>query len=105
MGGPTLFLMTQKAFAYTFLLFIILNSPLFFYYSTGGKGRQSGLEEQQADSSQATDIFGKLSLGNLGVSDYTCSNLNIAKVGYSSFDKKQLQFVCPYGTMRLLTQY
>lgn len=34
--GPTLFLMTNKAFAYLFLFFIVLNSPLFYYYSTGG---------------------------------------------------------------------
>jgi hypothetical protein len=35
--GPTLFLMTNKAFAYLFLFFVILNVPLFYFYSTGGQ--------------------------------------------------------------------
>lgn len=94
--GPTLFLMTQKSFAYLFAFFIILNSPLFFYYSTGGQGVQA----EDDGSAQFTDIFAKLSLGNLGVSGYACSNVNIARVGYNSYDKKRFTFVCPYGTMR-----
>jgi len=47
--GPTLFLMTQKAFAYLFIVFFILNLPLmFFYYNAGGSGSEG----------KVTDIFG-----------------------------------------------
>ena len=98
--GPTLFLMTVKAFAYLFLVLTIINIPLFFFYSSGG-GVATDPDEPQSTS--FTDVFGIMSLGNLGVSDYTCSNLNIAKVGYNTFDKKKLFFNCPYGTMRNFT--
>lgn len=98
--GPTLFLMTQKAFAYMFFLFMIINIPLIIFYSAG----HGGVKDDKKDA-QFTDVFGQLSIGNLGVSDYACANLNIAKVGYNSFDKKKLQFNCPYGTMRNFTQY
>lgn len=101
--GPTLFLMTQKAFAYLFAIFLLINLPLFFFYWTGGG---SALDAEEGDKgAQFTDFFGYVSLGNLGVSDYACSNLNVAKVGYNSYDKKKLYFTCPYGTMRELTQY
>lgn len=101
--GPTLFLMTQKAFAYLFAVFIVINSPLFFYYSTGGQGATT--DDQGSDGAQFTDVFAQLSLGNLGVSGYACSNVNIAQVGYNSFDRKKFTFVCPYGTMRQITQF
>ena len=101
--GPTLFLMTQKAFAYMFAFFVIINLPIFFFYSTGGKGPTT--EDSAADGAQATDVFAKISLGNLGVSGYACSNVNIAQVGYNSFDRKKFNFVCPYGTMRQITQF
>ncbi len=38
-------------------------------------------------------------MGNLGVSDYTCANINMGK------NEKILRFNCPYGTMRQLTAY
>jgi len=40
-----------------------------------------------------------MSMGNLGVSDYTCANINMGK------NEKILRFNCPYGTMRQLTAY
>jgi hypothetical protein len=33
--GPVLFLHTQKAFAYLFALFLVINLPLFFFYARG----------------------------------------------------------------------
>ena len=43
--GPTLFLMTVKAFAYLFLFLVIINIPLFFFYSTGGGSESSESNE------------------------------------------------------------
>ena len=40
--GPTLFLMTQKAFMYLFAFFAIINFPLFFFYARGGGGNDAG---------------------------------------------------------------
>ena len=93
--GPTLFLMTQKAFTWLFAFLAIMNFPLFFFYSRGDGGREPG----SAQSKQFTDIFGKLSLGNIGTSDYTCANFNLARADLT------LRLNCPYGTMRELTEY
>jgi hypothetical protein len=40
--GPTLFLMTQKAFTYLFLLFLVLSLPLFFFYARGNGPKGTG---------------------------------------------------------------
>jgi len=37
------------------------------------------------------------------MSDYTCSNMNVAKVGYNSPTNKKLDFNCEYGSIRELT--
>ena len=92
--GPTLFLMTQKAFMYLFLLFLILSLPLFFFYAKGNGPKGSGTE-----SKQITDYIAMISLGNLGTNEYTCSNINMAK------NEKTFKFVCPYGTMRYFTEF
>ena len=40
--GPAIFLMTQKAFSYLFLLFFLLNLPLLFFYQRGITSSQKG---------------------------------------------------------------
>ena len=92
--GPTLFLMTQKALTYLFLLFLILSFPLFFFYARGNGPAGSGVE-----SKQITDYIAMISLGNMGTNEYTCSNVNMAK------NEKNFMFVCPYGKMREFTEF
>jgi hypothetical protein len=72
--GPVLFLFTMKALAYLFLFFTIINIPLMMLYVKG----EPTVEDEVAPAG-FTSIFGKISMGNLGVSAMTCSNLNIAK--------------------------
>ena len=68
--GPTLFLMTQKAFFWVFVLFTIINIPLILFY-TGGSGTSE-------TGGNFVTMFGKFSLGNLGTSQHTCASLNVA---------------------------
>jgi len=44
--GPTLFLMTQKALTYLFLLFLIISFPLFFFYARGNGPAGGGTESK-----------------------------------------------------------
>jgi hypothetical protein len=44
-------------------------------------------------------MFGKISLGNIGVCDYSCANINVAMF------QKDMLFNCPYGTMRSLVGF
>ena len=104
--GPTLFLMTLKAFMWLFLFFSVIHLPLFMLYASGdqsGSTGESAAADEPVDESQQsfnpTSVFGWLSLGNLGVSGYTCANFNVGK------HQKTLRFSCPYGTMRQLTSY
>lgn len=91
--GSSIFLLTQKAFAWLFLVLFLLNMPLMFFYAKG-----SGDPALQGPQSfQFTDLFAYISLGNMGVSDYTCANLNVAR------HEKVLRFNCPFGTMRDIT--
>jgi hypothetical protein len=89
--GPTLFIMTHKALTYLFLFFFAINIPLIFFYAKGS-GRP-------AEDPKFTDIFAKISLGNLGTSDYTCSNINAGKA------EKTFNFACNFGTMRQFTEF
>jgi len=73
---------------------MIINIPLIMFYMRGG-GKESG----GVKSEQFTDFFGKISLGNLGISSYTCANINLGK------NEKILRFNCPYGTMREFSTY
>lgn len=81
--------------AWLFLILLIINIPLFFLYIRGA----SGSAPQGTQSAQFTDYFAKVSVGNLGVSDYTCANFNFAK------NEKILRLNCPFGTMRELSEY
>ena len=90
-----LFLFTMRAFAWLFIILFILNLPLIFFYVNG----LGPANEGRPASGQFTDVFAMLSIGNIGTSDYSCANVNIAK------NKKRLMFNCPYGTMRQLTSF
>jgi hypothetical protein len=70
--GPTLFLMTMKAFFFLFAFFAIINIPLFFFYlrGAGPQGASTG--------GNFVTMFGAMSLGNIGTSSYTCATLNMA---------------------------
>ena len=89
--GPTLFIMTHKALLYLFLFFFAVNFPLMFFYAKGSGKPQ--------DDPNFTDIFAKVSLGNLGTSDYTCSSINAARA------EKTFSMECKFGTMRYLTEF
>lgn len=90
--GPTLFIMTHKALFYLFAFFFVINLPLIFFYSNG-----SGTAVQEEP--KFTDFFAKISLGNLGTSDYTCANINAAK------NEKTFDLRCDYGTMREFSEF
>ena len=72
--GPTLYLFTMKALAYMFLVFAILSLPLMIFYSNG-LGPQANLIPK---SGRFTDLLARVSLGNIGVSDYACGRVNLA---------------------------
>jgi hypothetical protein len=93
--GPSLFLMTQKAFAWLFIILFLINIPVMMFYSQGS----GNPEDKGPESSAITDIFGLMSLGNIGVCDYTCANINVAMY------QKDMFFNCPYGTMRELVGF
>ena len=85
----------MKAFAYLFIIYAIMNFPLMLFYVNGA----GPIAKARVQSTQFTDVFAKLSIGNLGISDFTCSNFNMA-------DKHQtLTFTCPYGTVRELYEF
>lgn len=85
----------MKALMYMFLVFALLNIPLFMFY-VNGQGPEAAKNPQPA---RFQDVFGRLSIGNLGVSDYTCGFVNVAN------NQTEIMLNCPYGTMRELTQY
>ena len=90
--GPVLYLHTMKAFAYLFGFFALINLPIILLY-VNGQG-PAGLARVQ--SGAFTDIFGRLAFGNLGVSDFACSNFNIAR-GETAF-----RWTCPSGRLHQL---
>lgn len=91
--GPTLFIMTQKAFMYMFLLLVLINLPLFFFYTKGNGNVDPVLSKNLADK------LARMSLGNMGTSDYTCANINVGR------NEKTFDLHCPYGTMRSFTEF
>lgn len=93
--GAVLYLFTMKALAYLFLLIAIINIPLFMFYVNG----QGPVAASRTKSGQFTEVLSRLSVGNLGVSGMTCSNVNLAQNLYN------LTFSCDYGTMRQLFQF
>lgn len=92
--GPVLFLHTMKALAYLFLFFSLVNIPLFMFYLRGEPSAEDGVEP-----ARFTDVFGRLSMGALGVSGFACSNFNIAK------GHKEFYLHCPSGTIRELFEF
>jgi hypothetical protein len=92
--GPALFIMTQKAFMYLFLILVIINLPLFFFFVRGGAPETDGVQ-----SNQFSDKLARMTLGNMGTSDYTCSNINLAR------NEKVFNLQCNYGTMRYFSEF
>lgn len=90
--GPVLFLHTMKVFAYLFFFFFLVNLPIIFFYSKG----QGPASLERVSSGQFTDLFGRITFGNLGMSDFACSNYNMAR------NDDEFLFSCPYGTIREL---
>ena len=89
--GPTLFLMTMKAFFWMFVLFTIVNLPLIVLYM--GQGYTGQDAEAGAQSSGINDFFAKFSIGNLGTSAFDCANINVG------LNEKLLRFGCKYGKL------
>jgi len=80
--------------AYLFLFFSLINIPLFMFYLKGEPAAEDAVKP-----AQFTDIFGRLSMGALGVSGFACSNFNVAK------DQKELYLHCGSGTIRELFEF
>jgi hypothetical protein len=91
--GAVLFLFTMKALFYLFLIFTIISIPLIVIFVNG-----SGPSDEYKGG-QFTNIFGKLSLGNIGNSDHACSSINFANY------EKEFDLKCPYGQMTELTAF
>jgi hypothetical protein len=91
--GPTLFLMTMKAFFWMFVLFSILNIPLILLYCGQGVTEVKEGVEEGAKSSGLNDFFAKFSLGNLGTSAFDCANVNVG------LNEKLLRFSCKHGRL------
>jgi hypothetical protein len=72
--GPVLFLHTMKAWAYLFLFFSLINIPIFMIYMKGEPTSDDGVAPTGFNA-----VLGRLSMGALGVSGFTCSNFNIAR--------------------------
>lgn len=64
--GPTLFLLTTKAFAYFFMVLTIINIPVMLFFATGNTEKLSS----------PTDLFAYLSMGNVGQSGFSCNQIN-----------------------------
>jgi hypothetical protein len=88
--GATLFLFTMKIMAYLFLALTIINLPLMLLY-VRGNGPMAALKSEKGG---LLDVFAKLSIGNLGDSAFTCSNLNVGRLD------KTLRWNCAYGTIQ-----
>ena len=88
--GPILFHHSMKVFTYLFLFFALLSIPLMTFYAKG----QGPVGLEKVKSGQFTDNLAAISVGNLGVSDFSCSNINVAGL------QKTFRFSYPYGTLR-----
>lgn len=89
--GATLFLFTNKALFWLFLFLTIINLPLMIFYFNGN-----------GDSYVLpgfVGFLGRLTLGNMGTSGYTCNSVNIATY------QKTMYLACKYGTMSELYQF
>lgn len=63
--GPSLFLMSTKAFAWFFLIISIINIPVFVFFGTGNSA---------GEFNRLTDLFAILSMGNVGQSGVACNS-------------------------------
>jgi len=89
--GPSLFLMTQRAFFWLFLFFAIINIPLFLFYVAGNGTESTG--------GNFVTMFGKMALGNIGTSGMTCASVNAGQ------NEKKFDLQCQYGTMRQFFEF
>lgn len=69
--GPTLFLLSTKAFAWFFLFLTVLNIPVFMFYYFGRDKASTG-----------SSIFTDFSLGNVGSSHVVCGTSRYAGIIY-----------------------
>jgi hypothetical protein len=67
--GPALFLMSTKSLTIFFFIISIINAPVYVFYW------MSGTDEYVHDLNEA---FSKLSLGNIGQTDFACGFTNFA---------------------------
>lgn len=68
--GPSLFLMSTKAYAWFFLFLTILNIPVMLFYVLGNDSTEIKIEG-------FTDIFALLSMGNIGQTGFACGGLDM----------------------------
>lgn len=93
--GPVLYLHTMKALAYLFLFFTLVNIPLMLSYQQAA----SHASEGSVPDSRFTDIFGRLSVGALGTSGFSCSNFNVGT------NHTVLYWHCSSGTISELSEF
>lgn len=102
--GPSLFLMSTKAFAWFFFALALLNLPVMIFYGTGNSAGK--LE-------RPTDLFAILSMGNVGQSGQACDGVRVqelyqkdpgalgynAKEQWKEYDRtSKLQLNCGIGS-------
>lgn len=63
--GPSLFLMSTKAFAWFFLIISIFNIPVLVFFGTGNAA---------GEFNRLTDLFAIMSMGNVGQSGMACNS-------------------------------
>jgi hypothetical protein len=80
--------MTTKALGYLFMVLTFLHLPVFLFYNQGNAAQVLG-------SSKATDLFAKLSIGNIGQSMTACSETNV-------LFNETLTFSCSFGVLQNL---
>lgn len=83
-----LLLNTTKSMSILFLILTIINMPVYLFYASGNASKGLG-------SDKTTDIFAKLSLGNLGQSMKSCSETNV-------LFNETLTFSCSFGQIESL---
>ena len=91
--GPSLFLMSTKALGYFFLLLTILNIPLFLFYNWG--------YQEEANAITATNIFSRLSIGNIGTDSLTCSETNLFQIEQAKSTSSDAQFLSQFTKANL----
>lgn len=70
--GPTLFLISTRAFSWFFLFLTILNIPLFLFYGLSNEDAHNGESYQS--------IFSYFSLGNVGSNAFSCETMDLGAV-------------------------